>query len=69
MSKTTSNLTTFNSASLPATTPTQRVWHLDVPLTYPAPPIGQRLTRSGDEQYDAKRQPEQHGKEQYYYGP
>ncbi len=44
MSTTTTNLTNFTSASLAATTPTQRAWHLDVPLTYPVPTAGQRLT-------------------------
>lgn len=40
MSTTISTLTSFSASSL--TTP--RVWHLDVPLTYPTPPIGHRLT-------------------------
>ncbi len=40
MSKTTKKLTTGQAA----TTPAQRVWHLDVPITYPVPPVGQQLT-------------------------
>ena len=44
MSTTISTLTSFTASSLTTTTPTPRVWHLDVPLTYPTPPLGHQLT-------------------------
>jgi hypothetical protein len=32
------------SLTTPLSPATQRVWHLDVPLTYPAQPLGRQLT-------------------------
>lgn len=34
----------FNSSSPTDTAPSPRVWHLDVPLTYPTPQLGRQLT-------------------------
>ncbi len=44
MSTAPSNLTSFAPTNPTSSAPTRRVWHIDVPLTYPAPPIGRQMT-------------------------